>query len=87
MPAGVVNLDLNMITSLKEKTLRHMAQSALRTIALAYKDISYAEYQKCLGEEDGREHESISSSSSGKESQHGPSNKKQEEEAPNKEGG
>jgi len=37
-------LDLARINQIKDHTLRHMAQNALRTIALAHKDITYEEY-------------------------------------------
>lgn len=43
------NLDLSMINSIKDQTLKHMAQNALRTIALAYKDLSYEEFMRELG--------------------------------------
>lgn len=37
---------------MKDTTLKHMAQQALRTIALGYKDISIEEFNRLQGEED-----------------------------------
>lgn len=39
-----------MRDTIKEETLKHMAQNALRTIAIGFKDMSYAEYKKAIGE-------------------------------------
>lgn len=46
----VMPLDLNKRDSIKEQTLKNMAQKALRTIALGYKDMTFAEYKKAIGE-------------------------------------
>jgi magnesium-transporting ATPase (P-type) len=47
----VVELDLNKREKLKDTVLKTMAQQALRTIALAYKDLTYEEYKKQFKEE------------------------------------
>lgn len=53
----VVDLDLNKREKMKDTTLKNMAQQALRTIALAYKDLSFEEYKRQLPEEEVDEQE------------------------------
>ena len=45
-----MNLDLKQREAIKEQTLKHMTQQAYRTIALGYKDMSYQDYKRALGE-------------------------------------
>lgn len=46
----MIPLDLKKRDNIKEQTLKNMAQLALRTIALGYKDMTFAEYKKAIGE-------------------------------------
>jgi hypothetical protein len=43
-----IELDLTKRDGIKESVLKTMAQNSLRTIALAYKDISMKEYRSIL---------------------------------------
>lgn len=72
------DLDLSMRDKIKEDILKKMAQDALRTIAIGYKDISYSEYRKWVPEDDQQLNNDKETTTKGEESKQEESKENQE---------